>query len=942
MIQKLLSLPPNLVGTFKKFDTRYDSDEWYCCSDPADTKLGSGAGTAWLLDQWEKDTCKTSAGNKKIIIHAGGQSRRLPAYATMGKVLTPIPVLRWALGEEIDRNLLSMQLPLYERIMEAAPSSATTLIASGDVCIRTGDQQIVVPEADVVCYGMWVDPVLASHHGVFMSRRDNPSILDFMLQKPSVEELNEWGNTHFYLMDIGIWVLSDKAVEILRRRSADSNGNLHFYDLYSQFGCALGSNPSATDNMLNALTVAVVPLDKGEFYHFGTTRELLSSTLALQNRVYDQRLIMQPQTKPNPALFVQNCIIDNPLTAHNDNIWIENSHIGSEWKLTRCNVITGVPTNDWKLTVPEGICLDIEPIGSDDFAVRPYGFDDAMRGAIGDDATMFMGQPLKRWLEERGIALDDPENTDIQSARIFPVVNDTEQMGIVARWLISEPELSQGKEIWQKASKISADGISACAALDRANEQRRGFLYHNIPILADNYQKSVFYQLDLDRLAHTMAENGIAAPSPLENDAPLTQSTRNHMLRSRILTLNGVSGKEDEEKAFELMRSGITATINNEGCMPRLDVCPDQIVWGRSPVRIDLAGGWTDTPPYSLYHGGNVVNMAIELNGQQPLQVFVKPTKQYHIVLRSIDLSASETIDNYTQLLDFKKVGSPFSLPKAALSLAGFAPQFCPERFGSLPDQLKAFGSGIEITLLSAIPAGSGLGTSSILASTILAAVSDFCGLSWDTDEICSRTLALEQLLTTGGGWQDQYGGVLQGIKLLQTTPDWRQRPTINWLPEGIFTDAQYAPCHLLYYTGITRTAKNILGEIVKRMFLNSAQTLSILNDMRNHSLNMARAIQRCDFMAFGSLVGRSWEYNKRLDCGTNPPSVQAIIDRVADYTIGLKLPGAGGGGFIYMVAKDPEAAMRIRQILKTDSVNPNARFVEMSVSNKGTQVSRS
>ncbi len=141
----------------------------------------------------------------------------------------------------------------------------------------------------------------------------------------------------------------------------------------------------------------------------------------------------------------------------------------------------------------------------------------------------------------------------------------------------------------------------------------------------------------------------------------------------------------------------------------------DQIVWGRSPVRIDLAGGWTDTPPYCLFSGGNVVNVAIELNGQPPLQVYIKPSKDYRITLRSIDLGAMEQIQTWEELSDFNKVGSPFSIPKAALALAGFLPRFSADKFTSLEEQLKDFGSGLEITLLAAIPAGSGLGTSSIL-----------------------------------------------------------------------------------------------------------------------------------------------------------------------------------------------------------------------------------
>ena len=168
--------------------------------------------------------------------------------------------------------------------------------------------------------------------------------------------------------------------------------------------------------------------------------------------------------------------------------------------------------------------------------------------------------------------------------------------------------------------------------------------------------------------------------------------------------------------------------------------------------------------------------------------MYIKPCKEPVIICRSIDLGAMERIETYDELKQYNKVGSPFSIPKAALTLAGFLPGFGVESYTSLRRQLEAFGCGIEITLLAAIPAGSGLGTSSILAATVLGALSDFCGLGWDKNEICSRTLVLEQLLTTGGGWQDQYGGVLPGIKLLQTSAGfdqnaWRAGCQTTFLP---------------------------------------------------------------------------------------------------------------------------------------------------------------
>ena len=91
-----------------------------------------------------------------------------------------------------------------------------------------------------------------------------------------------------------------------------------------------------------------------------------------------------------------------------------------------------------------------------------------------------------------------------------------------------------------------------------------------------------------------------------------------------------------------------------------------------------------------------------------------------------------------------------------------------------------------------------------------------------------------------------------------------------------------------------------------------------------------------------GRLVGVTWEQNKRLDPGTNPPAVEAIIRRIHDLCLGYKLPGAGGGGYLYMVAKDPEAAARIRTLLQENPLNDCARFVDMTLSHKGLQVSRS
>ena len=802
--------------------------------------------------------------DKRILIHAGGQSKRLPSYAVSGKVLMPLPVFRWERGQRLSQNLLSVQLPLYEKMMQMAPDNMHTMVVSGDVLIRSTQPLQPVPEADVVCYGLWLDSSVARNHGVFVSDRRSPSVLKQMLQKPSVKTLSELQKDHYYLTDIGVWILSDKAVNLLMQRSID-NGVFKEYDLYSEFGCALGTEPTRPDSLLSQLSVAIVPLAGGEFYHFGTSREMISSTLRLQNLVNDQREIMHLDRKPHPSIFVQNAITKIQFTEENTNIWIENCFVGEKWHLTHDHVITGVPENDWEISLEPGECIDVVPVGDDDYEIRRYH-------------------------------IDEPLNSNALAER---------------------------------------------ANLRRLFAQRREYRRQNWSALARNWRHSVFYQLDLADAQEEFRSEGIPMPESLPDDAPLLIRIHNAMFRG------------ESEKAFGLLREGLIQNVAKE---PSLCAMDDQIVWGRSPVRIDIAGGWTDTPPYCLMEGGNVINLAIEINGQPPLQVYVKPSKEYRIVLRSIDLGAMEVVETVEQLTDFMHVGSPFSIPKAALVLAGFGNPSCVPSVASgkpittfhiphstfLRSQLESFGSGIELTLLSAIPAGSGLGTSSILAATVLGALNDFCGLGWDKNEIGYRTLMLEQMLTTGGGWQDQFGGILGGVKLLQTSRGFDQSPKVRWLPNDLWTQPEYRSCHLLYYTGITRTAKSILAEIVRRMFLNHGGELRQLREMKEHTMEMYEAIQQNDFRRMGLLMRKTWIQNQALDSGTNPQAVSRLTDLIDDLCLGYKLPGAGGGGYLYMIAKDPEAAVRIRQILSENGTNRNARFVDMSLSTTGLQISRS
>ena len=367
------------------------------------------------------------------------------------------------------------------------------------------------------------------------------------------------------------------------------------------------------------------------------------------------------------------------------------------------------------------------------------------------------------------------------------------------------------------------------------------------------------------------------------------------------------------------------------------------------PVRIDIAGGWTDTPPYCMMEGGNVVNLAVNLDGRPPIEATVSSASaipesgereseralcQRPILLESLDQHVSELVETPEQLADYKCVGSPFSISKGALSL-----MMQRQRESKLTSPMGEEQGVRLLQTYSSIPAGSGLGTSSILAATVLAVLSKFYGLGWDNDEIGRQTLVLEQMLTTGGGWQDQFGGLMGGVKLLQTSAGTDQTPVVTPLPPDVFIHPDYAPCHLLYYTGLTRTAKIILAEIVERMHQREPRQMALLAEMKQHALDMADAIRQKDFEKMGRLVRLTWTQNQLIDSGTNPPAVRQMTELIDDLCLGYKLPGAGGGGFLYMVAKDAEAASRIRQRLTAQQPNPRAGFVEMSLATNGLRL---
>ena len=962
----LLSLPPTVCRQLEQYQPEIAS-RVFATYDPPDAQLGSGGGTAHVLHEAWKNDRGNQAGfsdwlqaKQRVVIHGGGESRRLPAYAAVGKLFIPMPVLRWSQGQRLGQTLLDLNESFLQETFLRAGKSARVMIASGDVLLRSNASLPELSDVDVLMLGMWTTPEIAQNYGVMLCDRNDPRKLVTFLQKPTIDEIRDRSRENPFMIDVGVWLLSERAVQCLMAKCGWQNGKDKFasgeipsnYDLYGQWSQHLGSQPLVNDADVSKLSVAIAPINGGEFYHFGTTNDVIESMYALQNVVTDQSRLGAVPSLAQPKQFVQDTTFDVPLRRQeNEALWVEGSHIPKTWTLGKRHMLTCVPENDWNIALSDGDCLDFVPISDRQTAIRQYGYSDRFRGEVSNPTTLWLEQPAVDWFSNRGIDWEESAispDTDLQTAALFPVMDNAAIDEGFVKWLISATPADlenhdQHRKTWLAARRVSARQLGQIADLQCVKQTRSKLRESALPLMVKHGRLSIFYKLDLGDVARSFARSDKPLPDPIDDCGDLMLAVHDRMFRSEVLKLRGNEAWQDEEaRAFRLLEEAIVEPFRRKVVIPKNQLATDQIVWARSPARVDLAGGWTDTPPYCLEQGGSVVNIGLNLNGQPPIQAFARRSEDLSITIRSIDLGVGETLTTYEEVGKYRGLGSGFSVAKAALCLCGFHPDFNGGKFDSLQDQLKSFGGGIEITLLAAIPKGSGLGTSSILSGTLLGALCELCSLSWDPHSLSGLVSAVEQMLGSGGGWQDQFGGLLPGAKLLETSPGMSQTASVRWLPTTFFESPEFESRSLLYYTGITRVAHDVLGEIVRGMFLNDPARLDVLASIGRNSRDCFEAVQRLDFDAFAETVDRSWQLNQALDSGTNPEPVKQIIDIIEPHVAGLKLGGAGGGGFMLILANDAEHARLLRSKLETNPPNDRARFVDMSVSPTGLQVTRS
>ncbi len=205
--------------------------------------------------------------------------------------------------------------------------------------------------------------------------------------------------------------------------------------------------------------------------------------------------------------------------------------------------------------------------------------------------------------------------------------------------------------------------------------------------------------------------------------------------------------------------------------------------------------------------------------------------------------------------------------------------------------------------------------------------------------ELFHDVLRLEQALTTGGGWQDQIGGGVGGAKITSTRPGLFPDPSIHYVPADVIDPKLNGATTLLYYTGLTRLAKNILQQVVGGFLNRDRYIMQALKEEHQVAHAIAESMARKDAAATGHFVNVSQELHKRLCDITTNPTIERLFERVAPHVHGRRISGAGGGGFLLMICKSQKDAAAVREMLENEPLNPSSRFFDFEINQAGLEV---
>lgn len=921
-------------------------------SDPDGKRVGSGGATLNALryvaeDVSGKQSSDPFSGKRILVIHSGGDSKRVPQYSVCGKLFSPVP-RKLPDGRNstlFDEFIISMS-GVAGRLKEGM------LVLSGDVLLLFNPLQIDFTFSGAAALSIKEPVSVGKNHGVFLN--DGKDYVKKFLHKQSEAQLQSYGAVNssglvdldtgavaldtdlmralFSLISVNGYVVKDKF-----DRFVNETVRLSFYgdflyplateasleDYYKEAGegesCEeLRACRSAIWEAISGFSLRLLSLTPAEFIHFGTTGELVRLVTKEVEDYYFLGWTKQVGSNVFRGSYAaHNSLIEEEARIGED-AYLEDSIIYDGARVGSGSVISGVELSS-KTAVPSGTVLHGLRLQDGRYVVRSYGVDDNPKELCGQ----FMSGTI---LQEIG------EDTPLWEAAVYPVADTMEEAvsaALITRRMMQGCASVQEKEWWLSQEKMSLrESFSRADA--GAGFARKLKLQERIEV--QNAVRALCGGLYWEEALSAFGKKGITAAQrrqfeELAENAEFQTAMRIYYLLAEEARRQGLAYETYEEACFGVIRNAVYKSGRENTHYRDYFVIRKEEAHIELPVRVNWGGGWSDTPPHCLEKGGTVVNAAIKLNGIFPVQVTVRRIKELKIEVASEDIGAFGEITSLNEIWDCSNPYDAFALHKAALLACGVVPMTpVDDKVNdvqqieniSLQDILRRLGGGLFIsTQVIGIPKGSGLGTSSILAGACVKALFELMGESVTDDALYGIVLCMEQIMSTGGGWQDQVGGLTPGIKYITADPGLEQHIKVERLVISETAKAKLQERFALIYTGQRRLARNLLRDVVGNYIGNRKESLDALYKMQRIAALMRFELEKGNIDELAMLLNVHWEISKQLDEGSTNTCIEEIFRACEDLIAGRFIAGAGGGGFLQVILKDGVTKKQLRDRLR-------------------------
>ena len=494
-------------------------------------------------------------------------------------------------------------------------------------------------------------------------------------------------------------------------------------------------------------------LAPAQFIHFGTTAEILH----LMSEKIDAYAALGWSRHVNSSIGREsvagcNSVLENGAVC-GKNSYLEVSYVHNGVTVGENSLLSYVDIHSGD--VPPNVVLHGLKQRNGRFVARIYGVDDNPKGTLEDDCS-FLGGTLGEFLEKSGIEIGELWEKDVKThsiwdACLYPSCETINQAVDAARNLYKIAQGEGDVEAWRKCERRSL---------------KSGFAEAD-PEALIAWERRMQELVRMERLEQMIESGRPASEAGLVLHAGKLTGIQEEWLENRLKTaepgramrlvyyVGCALGKAEGERYISQCFKRIQQTVM-EGAMSVLKMNENCRMQGeyhrvRLPLRVNWGGGWSDTPPYCNEQGGTVLNAAILLQGEMPVEVTLTRLEELKIIFESRDMGVYGEFDDLKELQKTGDPYDPFALQKAALLACGILP---PEG-GSLTEILTRLGGGFKMqTEVTGVPKGSGLGTSSILAAACVRALFEFMGIAHKESDLYGRVLCMEQIMSTGGGWQ--------------------------------------------------------------------------------------------------------------------------------------------------------------------------------------------